>query len=196
MTSSNRRGKFHCAAILLAPALIVYPIAAPGVAAAEKALQAEKNPPGDIPDSQVFVPNASPLGFALQVPEGWSRVDRQDGVRFFDKYNTIDVGVAPSATAPTAGSARSKEAAALALEERAVTIASVREIKLKGGPAVEILYSSNSAPNSVTSKQIRLEHERLIFFKDRKAATADLAAPQGADNADQWRLMANSFRWK
>ena len=27
-------------------------------------------------------------------------------------------------------------------------------------------------------------------------ATADFAAPQGADNADQWRLMANSFRWR
>jgi hypothetical protein len=196
MTSPNRRGKFRRAAILLAGVLIVYPIAVPAVAAAEKAAQAEKNPPGDIPDNQVFVPYASPLGFALQVPEGWSRVDRQDGVRFFDKYNIIDVGVAPCATAPTAVSVRSNEAATLASDGRSVTIASVKEIRLKSGAAVEILYSSNSAPNSVTNKQIRLEHDRLIFFKDGKAATADFAAPQGADNADQWRLMANSFRWK
>ena len=69
-------------------------------------------------------------------------------------------------------------------------------MRLKSGPAVLISYASNSDPNAVTNKQIRLEHERFIFFTAGKAATIDFAAPQGADNADQWRLMANSFRWQ
>jgi hypothetical protein len=76
----------------------------------------------------------------------------------------------------------------------AVKIASVKEVKLKYWPAVRITYSSNSDPNPVTNKQIRLEHERFIFFKDGKTATIDFAAPQGADNADQWQLMSNSFQ--
>ena len=177
-------------------ALIACLIGVPGVAAAEQAVQAEKNPPGDIPDNQVFVSYRSTFGFTLQVPEGWSRAYRPDGVRFFDKYNIIDIDVAQSAAAPNADSVRSRAAAALASGGRAIKIASVEDVKLRGGPAVRIVYTANSEPNPVTNKQIRLEHERFIFFKDRKTATADFAAPQGADNADQWRLMANSFQWR
>ncbi|RUY19735.1 hypothetical protein EN979_37155, partial [Mesorhizobium sp. M7A.F.Ca.US.001.04.2.1] len=36
--------------------------------AAEKAVPAEKNPPGDIPDSQVFIDYASSQGFTMKVP--------------------------------------------------------------------------------------------------------------------------------
>ena len=62
-------------------------------AAAETPAKAEKNPPGDIPDDQVFITYASPLGFALKVPEGWARTDRADGVVFADKYGRIEVAV-------------------------------------------------------------------------------------------------------
>jgi hypothetical protein len=196
MTNSDIARKHNWVAGGLALALIACLIGAPGIAAAEEAVQAEKNPPGDIPDNQVFVSYHSPFGFTLQVPEGWSRADRPDGVRFFDKYNIIDIDVAQSAAAPDADSVRSREAAALASGEHAANIASVTDVKLRGGPAVRIIYTASSEPNPVTNKQIRLEHERFIFFKDGKTATADFAAPQGADNADQWRLMANSFQWR
>jgi hypothetical protein len=56
-------------------------------------VKAEKNPPGDIPDDQVFITYASPLGFALKVPEGWARIDRADGVIFADKYGKIEVAL-------------------------------------------------------------------------------------------------------
>lgn len=180
---------------ILAAALVVFPIGVRAVGAAEQPVHAEKNPPGDIPDHQVFVAYKSPLGFALQVPEGWSRADRPDGARFTDKYNIIDVSVAQNGTAPTAQSVQSHQAAELAASGRAVKIASVKDVKLKHWPAVRIAYSSNSDPNPVTNKQIRLEHERFIFFKDGKTATIDFAAPLGADNADQWQLMSNSFQW-
>jgi hypothetical protein len=196
MTSTDLGRNRFWAAGRLALALIVCPIGAPAIAAAEKAVQAEKNPPGDIPDNQVFVSYSSPRGFILQVPEGWSRADRPDGVRFFDKYNVIDIGVAHSAAAPNAGSVRAHEAATLVSGGRAIEIASVKDVELKGGPAVRVVYTSNSDANPVTDKQIRLEHERFVFYKDGKAASADFAAPAGADNADQWRLMANSFRWR
>lgn len=192
-TSPRRR---NCrAAWIFAVAFAACPIGAPAIAAPERPIQAEKNPPGDIPDNQVFVAYKSPLGFALQVPEGWSRADRPEGARFSDKYNIIDVSVAPSGPAPTTQSVQSREAAELTASGHAVKIVSVKEVKLKYWPAVRITYSSNSDPNPVTNKQIRLEHERFIFFKDGKAATIDFAAPQGADNADQWQLMSNSFQW-
>ena len=62
-------------------------------ATTETPVKAEKNPPGDIPDDQVFITYASPLGFALKVPEGWARIDRADGVIFADKYGKIEVAL-------------------------------------------------------------------------------------------------------
>jgi hypothetical protein len=61
---------------------------------------------------------------------------------------------------------------------------------------VQIIYTSNSDPNPVTNKQIRLENERYLIAHNGKLATLTKLAPAGADNADQWKLMADSFRWK
>src|SRR4051812_28589447 len=98
--------------------------------AQEKAVAAEKSPPGDIPDDQVFIRYASPLGFTVEVPEGWSRSDRPDGARFFDKYNIIETTVTPADTAPTAASAQSREVVDLTKTAHAVKVTTVKEVKL------------------------------------------------------------------
>jgi hypothetical protein len=77
----------------------------------------------------------------------------------------------------------------------AVTIVSVKDVRLPSGSAVQIAFTSNSEPNLVTSKRIRLESERYLIARDGKLASLTLSAPAGADNADQWKLMADSFRW-
>ena len=69
----------------------------------------EKNPPGDIPDNQVFITYTSPLGFSLRVPEGWSRKDDTNGVSFADKYGRIEVTVSETATPPTAATVKTGE---------------------------------------------------------------------------------------
>jgi hypothetical protein len=69
-------------------------------------------------------------------------------------------------------------------------------VKLKSGPAVVIAYASNSDPNPVTNKQIRLEREGYLMFKNGTLVSLDLSAPLGADNVDQWKLMSNSFQWQ
>ena len=166
------------------------------VEAAETPVAPEHNPPGDIPDTQVFVTYPSPLGFAIKVPEGWSREDAADSVRFSDKYNTIEIVVSSLATAPSANSAKADQVPALEKTGRAVKVGKVKDVKVKAGTAVLISYTSNSEPNPVTNKQIRLEHDRYLFYKDGKLAALDMAAPQGADNVDDWSLMANSFLWK
>jgi hypothetical protein len=164
------------------------------VTAAEAPVAAEKNPPGDIPDSQVFISYAGP-GFSMQVPEGWSRQDAVSGARFSDKYNIIEVSIADAPTAPTVASAKAGAASELGANGHAVKISGINEVKLEGGPAVRIDYASNSEPNPVTNKQIRLERVRYLYFSGGKQITLDMAAPLGADNVDQWRLMANSVRF-
>ncbi len=161
--------------------------------AQESAVAPEKNPPGDIPDDQVFVTYQAPQGFTLKVPEGWARTDNPSGVTFADKYGTVAVSVAPATAAPTAAAVK---AADLVKAGRAVKIAAIDTRMLPGGQAVRIAYTSNSEPNSVTDKRIRLENERFLIGGAGKLAILTLSAPAGADNADQWKLIADSFRWR
>ncbi|WP_316157400.1 hypothetical protein [Cupriavidus sp. BIC8F] len=164
--------------------------------AAQRPAAAEKSPPGDIPDSQVFITYASPLGFALKVPEGWARTERQDGARFADKYNAIDIAVATRPTVPTAASVAEHEAVELARLGRAVNVQAIRNVTLQAGPAILIVYTSNSEPNPVTNKPLRVESRRYLIQRHGKLVTLDFSAPLGADNADQWKLMSNSFQWR
>jgi hypothetical protein len=179
--------------VVASPILVIGTM--PGFAA-EKAVPEEKNPPGDIPDTQVFIDYASPQGFTLKVPEGWARTDRPDGASFVDKLDGVVVSVAPASAAPTVESANANYVPRLKAQEHAVQVTSVKAVKLPAGAAIRIVYTSNSEPNAVTSKQVRLENERYLLFRDGKLATLELYAPKGADNADQWQLMSRSFRWK
>jgi len=185
----------HLAVALAVLAGNAVPILVPLAVAQEQPITPEVNPPGDIPDSQVFVTYASPAGFSFKVPEGWAMTERPDGARFTDKYDSVDISVASAASAPTPERVRKEEAVILSKSGRAVRISTIRRVTLPAGPAMLIVYTSNSEPNAVTDKQIRLENNRYLFFREGREAALSLSAPAGADNADQWRLMANSFRW-
>ena len=184
---------FVAAAAALALGSAVLP--EPGLTA-ERPVPAEKNPPGDIPDTQVFIDYASPEGFTMKVPEGWARTDRPDGASFVDKLDGVVLTVANADSAPTVEAARKTYVPDLEKAERAVKVSAIRPVKLPAGPAIRIVYTSNSEPNQVTDKQVRLENERYLYFRDGKLVTLELYAPKGADNVDQWQLMSQSFEWK
>lgn len=171
-------------------------VPASGASAAEKPVAAEKNPPGDIPDSQVFIDYTSKDGYALKVPEGWARTDLPTGASFVDKLDGVVVTRSDATRPPTVDSVRKDYLPILEKEERAVQIGGVKAVKLPAGNAIRIAYSSNSAPNQVTNKQIRLENQRFLYFKDSKLVALKLYAPFGADNVDQWKLMSESFQWR
>ncbi|WP_246680976.1 hypothetical protein [Mesorhizobium sp. B2-4-9] len=179
------------AAVAIAPGFGSLP-----ASAAEKAVPAEKNPPGDIPDTQVFIDYVSPQGFTMKVPEGWARSDNADGASFVDKLDGVVVSAAKADAAPTVESAKADYVPKLQSTGRAIRVTTVKQVKLPAGPAIRIVYTSNSEPNAVTNKQVRLENERYLYFKDGKLVTLELYAPKGADNVDQWQLMSNSLRWK
>lgn len=180
----------------LAALLVAVGMCAAPALGAEKAVAPEHNPPGDIPDTQTFVRYASKLGFTIKVPEGWARSNHATSVGFADKYNTIDITVSGQSTAPTIASIKSEQMPALESTGRAVKVSQVKDVSIGGNTALLIAYTSNSDPNPVTNKQIRLEHDRYLFYRNGKLATLDMAAPQGADNVDAWQLMASSFRWR
>jgi hypothetical protein len=164
-------------------------------ALAETAVAPEKNPPGDIPDTQVFIDYRSSAGYALKVPEGWARTENGDDVRFISKLDGVEVTVTQATSAPTLDWVKTRYIPGLEKIGRAVKIEKVSTVSLPSGTAIRIGFSSNSDPNPVTNKQIRLEHNRYLFFKGGKVAALDLYAPYGADNVDQWQLMSRSFYW-
>ncbi len=162
----------------------------------EKPVAPEKNPPGDIPDTQVFVIYSSTAGgYKLEVPEGWARQTNDKNVSFIEKLDGVKVEISPETTAPTAATVKTKQVAKLEKSDRAVKVVDVKDVKLPGGSAVLVQYALNSAPEPVTGKQVRLENNSYIFFKHGKLATLRLWAPQGADNVDQWQRISRSFRW-
>ena len=115
---------------------------------------------------------------------------------FSDKYNGLDLEVVARPVAPSVASVRAQEVAALEKGAGAVRVVGVSRRALPAGPAIAVVYQVNSAPNPVTGRAIRLESERLYLWRDGRLATLTLSAPAGADNADQWKLMAWSFAWR
>jgi hypothetical protein len=71
----------------------------------------------------------------------------------------------------------------------------VSDVQLPSGHAVLIVYTSNSDPNPVTGKQVRIENNSYLYFKNGTLATLTLWAPVGADNVDQWARISRSFKW-
>lgn len=169
---------------------------APPLPRSEAPIAAEKNPPGDIPDNQAFTDYRSPLGFRIKVPEGWARREAAHEVSFSDKYNRVQVAVESQTTEPTLANVRANHIASLDKSEKAVRLTSIRSVENPSGRAIVVTFSSNSEPNPVTNKAIRLDNARYyIWNTSGKLATLTLSSPSGADNADQWQLMVKSFGW-
>jgi hypothetical protein len=169
---------------------------ASGPAASQAPLPAESNPPGDIPDTTVYVPYRSAKGHvAIKVPEGWARQNTAASSTFTSNLNSISVAWQPMTSAPTMSTARSVTVPHLSHAALAFRLQSVKAVTLPGGPAVEIVYEVNSPPNAVTGRQYRLVIERFEFYKNGRSAVLSLSSTVGSDNVDPWRIVSDSFRW-
>jgi hypothetical protein len=154
----------------------------------------ETPPPGDIPDSTVYVAYRAGSGqYEVKVPEGWARTAGTAGVSFTDKLNTITIQTSPAA-APTMASARA-EVPAIQRSVHSFVLAGLSTVSRPAGTAVLIRYSADSQPDPVTGKVYKDAIERYEFYRNGTEAVVTLAGPAGADNVDPWRTVTNSFRW-
>ncbi|TQS45310.1 hypothetical protein [Cryptosporangium phraense] len=156
--------------------------------------QVEVNPPGDIPDDQAFVAYRG-SGYTVKVPEGWARTTNAGEVVFADKYNSVTITTAPSATAPTPAGARAHELSAIETSVDGYRAGSVRTVRRRSGTAVLLTYRARSAVNAVTGKVAEQDVERYEFWRSGTEVILTLAAPVGADNVDPWRIVTDSFAW-
>lgn len=156
------------------------------------ALQAEANATaaGDIPDNQIFLTFRDPAAaFTMKVPEGWAQRGSGTKVTFRDKNNIVRVVIGHGS------GATAMRAATHDLGNATVTAAPHR-ITLPAGPAYKVTYTTESAPNAVTGKRVKLVVDRYYVSKGKRLAVVDLGTPVGVDNVDAYRLMIESFRWK
>ena len=154
------------------------------------ALQAEANSAaaGDIPDNQVFLVFSNrAAGYSMKYPEGWAQQGSGERVTFRDKNNIVRVVVARGAV-PTAANVRSDL-------KGAVVQGRPQQITISGRPVFKVVYSTESAPNAVTGKRVKLVVDRYYLWKGGRRAVVDLGTPVGVDNVDAYRLMIESFRW-
>lgn len=129
------------------------------------------------------------------MPEGWARSTTTTSVTFTDKLNTVVVSWQPAGSAPTVGSAKSREVPIIRSATRAFRLKGVSAAALPAGPAVLIEYGSNSDPNPVTGKRYRLDVLRYELFKGGSEVAISLLSPVGADNVDPWRIITQSYAW-
>jgi hypothetical protein len=168
---------------------------AQSTAAASAAPATESPPPGDIPDTTVYVPYRPASGqYEVKVPEGWARTTTSADVSFTDKLNTITIRIV-RAPAPTPTSARSTEVPQIQGSVRHFVLAGISTVSRSAGPVMLIRYSADSQPDPVTGRVFRDAVERYDFYRNGTEAVVTLAGPSGADNVDPWRTVTNSFQW-
>ena len=161
--------------------------AQPGSAAA--------NPPGDIPDNQAFVA-FSPAGggYAVKVPEGWSRASTGGATSFTDKLNKVEVAAVTSPTQPTVASVSSTDVSSLKATVAKFAMGKVSVVARGGGSAILLTFQGDSAPDQVTGKVARDAFERYTFYRAGKRVDLTLSGPINADNVDPWRTVSDSLR--
>ena len=154
----------------------------------------EFNPPGDIPDNQVFLDFAV-HGVHVRVPEGWAKKSAHGTTTFTDHYNSVSLGTISARHAPSVTSAKRQEVPSLSASVSKFHLQRVIATTRAGQRVVEIDYLLDSAQDPVTGKVVRDAAQRFEFFRAGREAVLTLTGPQNADNVDPWRLVSNSLRW-
>ena len=186
-----RRGSF---APLIA-ALLALLISGCGSSKSSNSSDANSAATGDIPDNQVFLTYRNQAaGYSILYPEGWARKGSATRTSFQDKNNLIRV-VVKRGSQPTVASVKSdlqkQRAAAPSLN-----VTSAQALTIAGKPVVKVTYSSESTPNAVTGKRVKLVVDRYAYYQGGRVAIVDLGTAVGVDNVDAYRMISRSFKWR
>ncbi len=198
----------HRATKLMLPALLIATVSACGSSAARtstsrrpssSAPKVDPNAPevvapGDIPDTQVFVPYTT-ASYTVSVPEGWSQSITGPTTTYTDHYNTIRIETASTAAAPTVATVQTGEIPNLQRSVPNFELAKVTSVNRTAGAAVLVTYRAGSTPDPVTNKRVALDVERYEFWRNGTSVTLILSGARGSDNVDPWKTVTNSFAW-
>jgi hypothetical protein len=164
-------------------------------AGAALAADAKSAATGDIPDNQAFLTLDAPRArISIVYPEGWSVQESAASVSIKEKNNVVRIALARGAAPTIAGVQAQLEA--LVRSTPGLTAGRAQAVSLKAGPAVRAAYTTQSAPNPVTGKQVTLTVDRYVLAHAGRVAIVDEGTPVGVDNVDAYKRMIESFRWR
>jgi len=162
--------------------------------AAQLSRPAAGAPGGDIPDSAVYLRYTN-RGFSVEYVEGWLQTAAAHGVTFSDKDSAVIVDLRPRL-----GGDLSAYVQRIDLSRLAHTPGFRREGLARdavgGYHALRLTYRGQSAPDAVTGKTVALQVDRYYVQGPHALAVMTLATPLGVDNADGFRRIAHSFRFR
>jgi hypothetical protein len=151
---------------------------------------------GDIPDNQIFVTyRNTQAGYSMSSPEGWTRRGEGSDVTLAQKNNLVHVAILTGSASPSVTGVRA-ELTRLRSTDPTLTFTTPATMHISAGAAIKATYTTRSAPNPVTGKQVILIVDRYELSGAGKRAIIDLGSPSGVDNVDAYRKMINSFRWQ
>jgi hypothetical protein len=127
-------------------------------------------------------------------PEGWTVQESAASVSISDKNNLVRIALSSGAR-PTPAAVQA-QLATLAKSTASLKAGTARAFSLRSGPAVKATYTTRSAPNPVTGRQVTLTVDRYVLWHAGRVATVDLGTPVGVDNVDAYKRMIESFRWR
>jgi hypothetical protein len=129
----------------------------------------------------------------MRYPEGWTQSGSGPNVTFHDKNNVVHV-VISRGSAPTVASVTA-QLKALKRISPTLTFKTPKTFPLGSTTAIRTVYTTESAPDPVTNRRVKLIVDRYEFVSRGRVATVDLGTPVGVDNVDAYRRMITSFRW-
>ncbi|MDQ2831695.1 MAG: hypothetical protein M3Y74_21940 [Chloroflexota bacterium] len=182
-----------------AAATLLWPLAGGAYAATaprapRMSLPAAGQPGGDIPDSAVYL-RYTGRGFSVEYVEGWLQTAAAHGVTFSDKDSAVIVDLRPRL-----GGDLSAYVQRIDLSRLAHTPGFRREgltrDSIGGYHALRLTYRGQSEPDAVTGKTVALQVDRYYVQGPHALAVMTLATPLGVDNADGFRRIAHSFRFR
>jgi hypothetical protein len=149
---------------------------------------------GDIPDNQSFLTfRDTRAGFSMRYPEGWAQNGSGRDVTFQDKNNVVRIKIA-SEGQPTPARVTS-EVRKLAAASPTLKAGAPKQVTIQGKRMIKVTYTTQSAPNPVTGKPVKVMVDRYEVPRGGKVAVVELSTPQGVDNVDAYRMMIGSFTW-
>jgi hypothetical protein len=156
--------------------------------------EAQQTAAGDVPDNQVFITfRNSAEGYAIKYPEGWAQRNSAGRVTFRDKNNLVRIEVVKGSATTVADA--TAELAQLRRQTLSLHFDTPTRTTVGGMRVVKVVYTTESAPNPVTGKRVKLVVDRYYVAGAGKHAVVDLGTPESVDNLDAYKLMIESFRW-
>jgi hypothetical protein len=134
-------------------------------------------------------------GYAIELPELWTRRGSLDDVTFEHAGSLVRVIAARSGSGLTIKRAWHELVQLSRSRRTSVVTGRPRRVTVNGLDAIRSRYSTLSPRDPLTGKRVTLEIDRYQIAGPGRVATVELVGPRGLEDTGVRRRVIESFRW-